>query len=475
MSKKTLNEANLEALGEARLAHLLIEVSTGSAEIKRRLRLELAHNLGPEELARDVQRRLTSIRRSTSFVGWRKRKALIKDLNTQAVMITDKIGPEAPTLAFDLLWDFIELAPSVYERVDDSRGDVGEVFRSALLQFEDIAPRAVLAPENLAIRIWDALCDNAYGEFNGIIPILAQALGHEGLEHLKTLVKAHQSAPVKETDDHAALQFLRDLRSTGGNFAADQKTQLIKSCLQDIATAQGDMDAYIAQYSARDLKRPHIAAKVAQLLLDNARPHDALDVLTAADQNAAATGKTEWDATYIKCLLELDRVEDAQDHRWTYFQETLDVQTLRDYLKVLPDFEDMEFEATAKGHALKFYDIVAALTFFIEWPDHALATRLVEARINELDGDLYNILTPAAESLRDKQPLAAVLLWRSMINHTLWEGRNSRYGHAVDHLMDCAAADMELTDYGTRQTHEQYLNGLRLQHKHKSSFWAKLA
>ena len=61
-----------------------------------------------------------------------------------------------------------------------------------------------------------------------------------------------------------------------------------------------------------------------------------------------------------------------------------------------------------------------------------------------------------------------------MINHTLWEGRTSRYGHAVDHLMDCAAADMELTDYGTRQTHEQYLNGLRLQHKHKSSFWAKL-
>jgi hypothetical protein len=79
MSKKTLNEANLEALGAGRLAHLLIEVSTGSAEIKRRLRLELSHSLGPEELARDVQKRLTSIRRSTSFVGWRKRKALIKD------------------------------------------------------------------------------------------------------------------------------------------------------------------------------------------------------------------------------------------------------------------------------------------------------------------------------------------------------------------------------------------------------------
>jgi hypothetical protein len=474
MSKKTLNEANLEALGAARLAQLLIEVSTGSAEIKRRLRLELSHSLGPEELARDVQKRLTSIRRSTSFVGWRKRKALIKDLNTQAAMITEKIGPDAPTLAFDLLWDFIALAPSIYERVDDSRGDVGEVFRSALLQFTDIAPRAVLAPENLANRVWEALCDNGYGEFDGIIPILAQALGDVGLEHLKMLVNAHQTAPVKDTEDHAALQFLRDLRSTGGNFAADQKAQLIKSCLQEIATAQGDMNAYIAQYSARELKRPHIAAQVAQLLLDNARPQDALDSLTAVDQNGVVSGKTQWDAVYIDCLLTLDRVEDAQEHRWVCFSETLDPQTLRDYLKVLPDFEDMEFEDAAKAHALQFYDVVAALAFFLEWPDLGSAAKLVETRINEVDGDLYHILTPAAENLRDKYPLTAVLLWRSMINHTLWEGRTSRYGYAVDHLMDCAAADMELTDYGTRQTHEQYLNGLRLQHKHKSSFWAKL-
>ena len=69
MSKKTLNEENLAALGADRLAHLLIEVSIGSAVIKRRLRLELSHNLGAEELSRDVRKRLTSIRRSTSFVG----------------------------------------------------------------------------------------------------------------------------------------------------------------------------------------------------------------------------------------------------------------------------------------------------------------------------------------------------------------------------------------------------------------------
>ena len=129
MSKKTLNHANLSALGADRLADLVLEVSTGSADIKRRLRLELSHDLGPAELGRDVRKRLVALRRSTSYVGWRKRKALIKDLQTQVDMITGKIGPNDPTLAFDLLWQFLELAPSVYERTDDSRGDIGDVFR----------------------------------------------------------------------------------------------------------------------------------------------------------------------------------------------------------------------------------------------------------------------------------------------------------------------------------------------------------
>ena len=69
MSKKTLNTVNLAALGAERLAELLIEVSTGSADMKRRLRLELSHNLGPAELARDVRKRLVTIRRAKSYVG----------------------------------------------------------------------------------------------------------------------------------------------------------------------------------------------------------------------------------------------------------------------------------------------------------------------------------------------------------------------------------------------------------------------
>jgi hypothetical protein len=474
MSKKTLNAENLAALGAETLAHLLIEVSTGSAEIKRRLRLELSHNLGPTELARDVRKRLTSIRRSTSFVGWRRRKALIKDLSTQAEMIIDKIAPDAPDVAFDLLWDFVDLAPSVYERVDDSRGDVGDVFRDARAQLEEIAPRAGLEPQALALRVWDVSRDNGYGEFDGIIGLMAATLGAEGLEHLKTLVTAHADTPVEEPEGHAAIQFLRDLRSSGGNYAADQKSRLIKQCLQDIAVAQGDTGAYVAQYSAAELARPHIAAEVAELELGEGRATEALAVLTGADLDQRRGDDLRWDAAYIACLLALDRLDEAQAHRWSVFCATLNSDMLRDYLKVLPDFDDIEIEDEAKAHALQFEDITTALVFFLDWPDLIFAAKLVEDRAEELDGNHYQLLTPAAEALRDRHPRAAVVLWRAMIDYALAEGRTTRYGHAADHLMDCVAADLELTEYGRFPSHEVFEGYLRERHKHKSSFWARL-
>ena len=474
MSKKTLNAENLAALGAETLANLLIEVSTGSAEIKRRLRLELSHNLGPAELARDVRKRLNSIRRSTSFVGWRRRKALIKDLTTQAEMIIDKIAPDAPDVAFDLLWEFVDLAPSVYERVDDSRGDVGDVFRNARAQLEDIAPRAGLDPQTLALRVWEVVRDNGYGEFDGIIGLMANTLGTAGLDHLKTLVTAHAETPVEEPQSHAAIQFLRDLRSNGGNYAEEQKSRLIKRCLQEIAVAQGDTDAYVAQYSAAELARPHVAAEVAELELGEGRASAALAVLTGADLDQRRVDDLRWDRVYIACLLALDRLPDAQTHRWSVFCATLDRDMLRDYLKVLPDFDDIEVEDEAKAHALQFEDFTTALSFFLAWPDLIFAAKLVEDRAEELNGNLYELLTPAAESLRDRHPRAAVLLWRAMIDYALTEGRTTRYGHAADHLMDCIAADLEVTDYGRFPPHEVFEGYLRERHKHKSSFWARL-
>lgn len=80
VSKTTLNAKNLEALGVERLAELLIEISTGNANHKRRLRMELVGNASGVELAREVRKRLGSIARAKGTVTLTSQCRLLADI-----------------------------------------------------------------------------------------------------------------------------------------------------------------------------------------------------------------------------------------------------------------------------------------------------------------------------------------------------------------------------------------------------------
>ena len=115
-SKTTLNAKNLETLGAGRLAELLIEISTGSAVAKRRLRLELAGAQSPKEAGREVAKRLTSIARARSFVNWQNRKPLVTDLESQLRAIKEQIAPTDPAEGLALAWRFMQFATPLFER-----------------------------------------------------------------------------------------------------------------------------------------------------------------------------------------------------------------------------------------------------------------------------------------------------------------------------------------------------------------------
>ncbi|MGY9037531.1 MAG: DUF6880 family protein [Rhodobacterales bacterium] len=474
MSKKTLNTANLAALGADRLAELLIEVSTGSADMKRRLRLELSHNLGPAELARDVRKRLVTIRRAKSYVGWRKRNALIKDLRTQSAMIIDKIAPDAPADAINLLWEFLELAPFVMSRVDDSKGDVGAVFFDAREEIGPIAARAPLDPIPLAERTWEAVQTNSDGAFDAIITRMAPSLGETGMAHLKSLIQQFEAAPLDATDDHPALQFLRELRGRSGNYAAQRKRRFIQMHLREIALAQGDTETYISLFSPTDLARPTVAVEVAELWAAQGNQTAALDVLDGAQPKGRVAGRGEWDAAYVNVLMALGREDDAQAHRWHCFAETLDPDMLRAHLKQLPDFDDLEVEEAAKAHAAAFKDLNAAIAFFLAWPDLRGLATMVETRADRLSGTQVVPLTKAADALRSRHPLAAALCWRTMIEATLRDAAKTRYAQAADHLMDCAAADLEIEEYGRFESHDAFVQRLRKRYSGKAAFWTRV-
>ncbi len=184
-SRKTLNAANLIALGAERLAYILIALSGENRDVKRRLRLELAETAGGDDLASEVGKRLTAIKNATSFVDWQKRKELEKDLNLQRQMIAERVAKTRPDLALDLMWRFMALMEPVVHRVDDSNGVVGDIFRFAVQDLGEIAEKARPNPVQLGDQVFNAVTRNDYGEFDRLIPAIAPALGREGCGHLK--------------------------------------------------------------------------------------------------------------------------------------------------------------------------------------------------------------------------------------------------------------------------------------------------
>ena len=466
-SKKTVTPDNLAALGAERLAAILVELADGDAEVKRRLRLELAAQAGGDSIAAEIGKRITALRSARSFVDWQKRRDFVRDLDLQRAMIADRVAPTRADLALDLMWRFLDLAEPVINRVDDSTGSVGDVFRSACEDLGAIAVRAKPDPAVLADRVFTALLANDYGVYDGLVPVMLPALGDVGAAHLTSRLLADRS------------------RAGGRNGRADA----VRRALQDIADGQADVDAYIALVPVAERSTPHTGAEIGRRLLAAGRAAEALAALEfarpkrravcARDDDdlylAGSGGGSAWEEAYIEALDATGQQEQAQRLRWATFEERLSSTHLRAYLKRLPDFEDVEAEDRAMQHALGFGSFSVALNFFREWPDQARAAQLVLARAPEIDGNLYFLLDPSARLIEGKYPMAATLLRRAMIDDTLNGARSTRYKHAARHLLECASLAPDIQDILGFETHASFVDRLRSKHGRKAGFWSQVA
>jgi tetratricopeptide (TPR) repeat protein len=472
-SGKALNVANLESLGAARLAELLVEIRAGDAAAKRRLRLALAGSAGSGKAAREVAKRLASIAKAKSFIDWQKVKPLAADLEAQRRAILDLVAPTDPGEAFDLLWRLVGCAETVFARSDDGSGRLSAAFCKAARDLGPLVQGAKLDPIVLAARIFTALCDDGYGTWDGVIPILAPQLGAAGLNRLRELIAAWKAEPIAVPSKHERQVVGW---SSAGEIYADEietghRRHTAKFVLQQIADVLGDVDSYIAQIDADARNAPVIAAAIARRLLAAGRPQEAWDALEAARQSKRDRIPVEWEQARIDTLEALGRPADAQAFRWERFLATLNATHLRAHLRALPDFEDFEAEQRALAHALTYSDVHQAFGFFIAWPDLERASQLVLARAHELNGDHYELLTPAGDALEAKHPLASTLVRRAMIDFTLGGARPSRYKHAARHLAECRSMARCIDDFGGVPDHAAYGRALRATQRRKSGFW----
>ena len=476
-SKKTLNAENLEALGAQRLAELLMDIAEGDAATKRRLRLELTAQEAPETMAAEVRKRLTQIARARSFSDWRKVGDLAADLKEQRRAIIDQVAKVDAAEALELTWRFMDLAEAVHQRCDDSNGIIGDIFRDACRDLGPLTQAARPDPIDLADRIFSALNENGYGQYDHLIEMLSPSLGAKGLDHLKGRFIELSKTPVERppSEKREVIGW-----GTGGPLYEDEikarsRESTIRLALREIADARGDVDAFIDQYDEKTRKVPRIAAEIARRLLAASRTEEALRTIEAAEHRRSGWSDFNWEEARIDVLEALGRDDEAQAARWSCFERALSAEHLRAYLKRLPDFDDVEAEKRALDYAERCNSLLQALSFLVSWPALDRAARLVTRRAAELDGDHYEILAPAADALAAKHPLAATLALRAMIAFTLTKARSSRYRHAARHFMECESLAAAIKESDGFETHAAYAARLKAEHGRKSGFWSLIS
>lgn len=269
--------------------------------------------------------------------------------------------------------------------------------------------------------------------------------------------------------------------SSSGQIYADEmaersRVSTVRLALTEIADALGDVDGFIDQYEEKTRKVPKVAAEIARRLLSAGRAPEAWQTIEATEHQRGNSSwdwpDFEWADTRIDILEALGRADDAQAARWRCFERSLSSTHLRAYLERLPDFDDVKAEKRALDYAQRSPNLLRALSFLVSWPALNRAANLVLHRSDELDGDHYEILTPAADALAGKHPLAAMLVLRAMIDFSLKNNRSSRYGHAARHLLDCSSLASAIEDFGRFEPHDVYEARLRREHPRKISFWS---
>ena len=388
--KKVLSQANLASLGADRLAELLME--TAGPALKRRLRMELAAEVGAADLAFELDKRLTALEVSRTRVSWRKRPELLTELRTLHGMIVARLAGLEPSLALGRLVAWFDLYPGLTRRVQDPKGELALIFDSASSDLTALASK--LGPDIAG-------------------PILGEALSTRLSEWAAWVGRGAEGL-----SPDLARRLLVDL--TAGK---PQPTGRLALVVRRLADRAGDLDAWILSLSEADRKKPDVAAEIARRLAEAGQAEAAREALEAARVSSPAARPARkasapepqaesWHAAEIAVLEAEGDAEAADAARWRLFERTLSEDALRALLAKLADFEDVVALDRAFQIAAGHGDLMKALAFLMDWPAHREAAALILKRRAELRGS-WNDLPAWAERLSARHPQAALLLVRA--------------------------------------------------------------
>ncbi|MBU1148240.1 MAG: hypothetical protein KKD11_07805 [Candidatus Omnitrophica bacterium] len=382
---------------------------------------------------------------------WRSQAPDLADMLTRALEQLKK-SVRDPQVAVDAILDFYKRDADIFERCDDSYGNVGDVFRiTAAEMFANYASQCA-DKEKIAEQVLALQEDSNYGVRDILIDKVSSFLDKSGIKRIIAILEQKASSGQDIISQRPWLGMIESLARQIKDGALFERTRE--------RNWQGlNSRAYI---------------EIAKVYFE------AGDALTAYDrlQKAAECGAKD-DYEYTELFREvcraLGKAEEVTKVSWDIFRRHRCMETLNELIAQIG--EDKRAETIYKEVDLIMAAKELSITdaqFLLDVGEDRCAQGYIIARREQLDGEQYYHLLSLAENLETKGLyLAAVVIYRALLEANLARALSKYYSHGVRYLRRLDVLANHVSDWAGIEPHPEFTQKIRQQHGRKPAFWAK--
>jgi hypothetical protein len=402
------------------------------------------------QAVRDFKKTVTAAKNSRKMF-WRSQAPELAEMLGEALEEL-KQSVHDPQAGVDALIAFYMRDADIFERCDDSYGNVGDVFRmTAADLFADYAGRCP-DKDKVAEQVLELQDKDSYGIRDALIDKAAKFLNRSEVKLL--IEKIEQRIPVHEEISHQRKWF----------YMIESLARQIKDGALFERTRQRNWEGLDGR-SYLEIAKVYFSAGNAEAAYDRLQK--------AAE--CRAQNESAYSELFRNVCQALGKVEDVTQISWEIFRRSRCKVTLKELLAHIG--EDKRTEVVYKE-----VDLIMASTefnitdvqFLIDVGEAKCAEDYVFARRDKLNGEQYYHLPPLAEHFEAKGSfLAAVVIYRALLEANLAKSMSKYYLHGVRYLRRLDALAGQVSDWHGIEAHLEYAQKIRQQHGRKPSFWAK--
>lgn len=400
-------------------------------------------------LAKKILSRITGIKRSTTFVGYRYAREMAVDLNDILDVIENDLLPSSPLESLRTLTRFIETDSRVLNRSDDSDGMIGEAYHRACHLFAR-ASRAAGQPQEAEECFIQLREGDDYGTRDPLYDEAKNILTPEALHRL--IVEWRSRMQSEDFDDFSGIRI--------------RLVQVAKS----IGDPELHEEATLAGRAKDDY--PLLAQSVAKVYLACGKPELALSKMPSED---ACRHSYDRDILLIDIYKAMGKTWEIAKIYWRQFERSASPQSAKSYLEMIP----AEDRAAALLRMREFvssgtFSVCSRARFFAETGDVSSAAEIVEQNEKAFTDEYYGDLLDLVKRLEKNHPLAATILYRANLESLLSQAKSKNYGYAASYVAKLRNLSLQIVNWKAVTPHVDYWKIIQDAHKRKTAFWARL-